>query len=99
MPVTSGPPTPTVPTVALPGFSFSQAINSCRSFAGKVFRATIHCGVSAIRETWFEILHHVVLKLITRAVQGGLCPVADADGVSIRSCSCDSPHADAAARP
>src|SRR6266478_325645 len=31
--------------------SFSQAINSLRSFAGKVFRATIHCGVSASSDT------------------------------------------------
>src|SRR5262249_32574126 len=51
MPVISGPPTPTVPAVALPGFSFSQAINSLRSFAGKVLRATIHCGVSASSDT------------------------------------------------
>src|SRR5262249_47604199 len=45
------PPMPTVPTIALPGFSFSQAINSLRSLAGRVFRATIHCGVSASNDT------------------------------------------------
>ena len=34
-----------MPHVALPGFSFSQAINLLMSFAGSVFRATIHSGV------------------------------------------------------
>jgi hypothetical protein len=41
-----------MPHVALPGFSFSQAINLLRSFAGSVFRATIHSGV----RHWFEKL-------------------------------------------
>jgi hypothetical protein len=39
-----------MPTVALPGFSFSQAINSDRLFGGKLSRPTTHIGQSAISE-------------------------------------------------
>ena len=34
-------PAPALPCVALPGFAFSHAINSCKSFAGTSFFATI----------------------------------------------------------
>ena len=43
-----------MPHVALPGFSFSQAINLLRSFAGSVFRATIHseCDTGSKNAVW-----------------------------------------------
>ena len=51
-PATSvGPPTPTVPMVALPFCSLSQAMSPLRSSAGSVFLAMIQIGVSAISET------------------------------------------------
>ena len=46
-----GPPTPTVPAVALPGFAFSHATSSLRLLAGNAAFATSHCGVSAISVT------------------------------------------------
>jgi hypothetical protein len=49
--MSDAPPTPTVPAVALPGFCFSQVINSGRSFGGKFFElnvatAAVICGKS-----------------------------------------------------
>ena len=46
-----GPPTPTVPMVALPFWVLSQAMSSLTSPAGSDFRVTIQIGVSAISET------------------------------------------------
>ena len=42
--------TPPVPCDALPGFAFSQAMNSFRSFAATAFLATIKSGALAIGE-------------------------------------------------
>jgi hypothetical protein len=96
MPVISGPPTPTVPAVALPEFSFSHSMNSFRSFAGKVFLATIQ-GVCQERYR-FEIPHDIVWELIARAIEDMRLPMANAHGVAIRRCARDPAHADATAR-
>ncbi len=49
--MSAGPPTPTAPSVALPGLAFIQATISLKSLAGKLARAAIHVGVSAISVT------------------------------------------------
>jgi hypothetical protein len=44
------PPAPPIPTLALPGFSFSQTISSARSFGGKAALPNNPIGQSAISD-------------------------------------------------
>jgi hypothetical protein len=77
------PPVPIVATDSLSGLSFSQAINSPRFFAGKLFLATIHIGVLAREPDRLEIPDDIVLKRIGRSIHHMRFPVTDAERVAI----------------
>ena len=92
-----GPPTPTVPAVALPGLAFIQATVSLRLLAGKLARAAIHCGVSAISVTGSKSLHDVVGQIQRRAVDDVGLHVAERERVAVRRRAGHAADADAAA--
>ena len=89
---------PPVPKVTLSGLAFSQAISSCRFFAGeRVARHDQHRAVREHRDR-LEILQRVVGQRIDRGVDHVVVHAADADGVAVRIGAHDAAGADRARR-
>src|SRR5437870_2492449 len=74
---------PEVPCTALSGFAFSQAISSCKLFAGIVFFATISCGVLTSSDTGSKSFNKSLIEWVDSTVRHVRARAAVAERVAI----------------
>ena len=80
-------PTPALPCVALPGFAFSHAMSSFKSFAGMSFLATTISEKLASKATGSKSFTTSYLKIVQSTIGNMRVPEAQAD-----ACSRQEPH-------
>ena len=94
-----GLPTPAVPAVALFGLALSQAMNSFRSFVGRLFRPMIICELLVSRPTGSKSFGTIVLQRVDCTVHNMRAPDSIYQRVAVWRGARHPADADASSRP